>query len=35
LEIKRALVKKMIEWRLVAVENVPPEYLEDGTIDDD
>jgi hypothetical protein len=36
LEIKRALVQKMIEWKLVA-ENVPPELLApiDGTVDED
>jgi hypothetical protein len=36
-EIKRALVKKMIEWKLVPIENVPRELLApiDGTVDDD
>jgi hypothetical protein len=36
-EIKRALVQKMVEWKLVPIENVPPELLApiDGTIDDD
>jgi hypothetical protein len=31
-EIKRAFVKKMIEWKLVPIENVPPELL--APIDD-
>jgi hypothetical protein len=35
-EIKRALVQKTVEWKLVPIENVPPELLApiDGTIDD-
>jgi hypothetical protein len=36
-EIKRILIQKMIEWKLVPIENVPPELLApiDGTNDDD
>jgi hypothetical protein len=36
-EIKRALVQKMVEWKLVPIENVPPELLApiDDTVDDD
>jgi hypothetical protein len=36
-EIKRFLVQKMIEWKLVPIENVPPELLAplDGPVDDD
>ena len=36
-EIKRFLVRKMVEWKLVPIENVPPELLApiDGTVDDD
>jgi hypothetical protein len=36
-ELKRLLVKRMVEWKLVDPANVPPDLLmpPDGTIDDD
>jgi hypothetical protein len=37
LELKRMLVRRMIQWKLVDPRNVPPDLLPppDGTVDDD
>jgi hypothetical protein len=36
LELKKLMVKRMIEWKLVDPANVPPELLPpNGTVDDD